>query len=335
MNKRALKRIPLNRLMDLKVDFAFKQLFGSEKNKHILIVFLNAILKRTGNDVIQHITFENTEIVGEYEGDKQSRLDLLVQTKSNEWINIEMQFSNKFDMVKRTLYYWSKIYAKPLNAGMVYKELNPVITINILNFDLFKQTNQFHSTYHLYEDTTKERLTDMMEVHFFEIPKLLLDWKAEKLDPWNDVLARWLLLLGIVDHRKGSVYEDIYKELEEIAMEDKQLFDAFEHWQELSMSDSEYFAYLNRLKRIKDEEAVIIEAKLREEEAVEKATKEAIKKGLEQGIKQGIEQGRKVEKVAMASTLLKKGMDVAFVAEVSKLTVEEVIEIQKNIDANF
>src|SRR5690625_5540889 len=40
-----LKRIPLERLMDLKIDYAFKQLFGIEKNKDIAVVFLNAILQ--------------------------------------------------------------------------------------------------------------------------------------------------------------------------------------------------------------------------------------------------------------------------------------------------
>ena len=46
MNKQALRRIPLEQLMDLKVDFSFKQIFGKEKNKEITIVFLNAILQK-------------------------------------------------------------------------------------------------------------------------------------------------------------------------------------------------------------------------------------------------------------------------------------------------
>lgn len=50
-----------------------------------------------------------------------------------------------------------------------------------------------------------------MELHFIEIPKLLKHWKENRLDPWSDVLARWLLLLGIVDKRNENVYEDIYK----------------------------------------------------------------------------------------------------------------------------
>lgn len=41
------------------------------------------------------------------------------------------------------------------------------------------------------------------------------------------MLARWLLLLGMVDQRRNYVYEDIYKELEAIAMNDEYLQDAF------------------------------------------------------------------------------------------------------------
>ncbi|MBE1554657.1 PD-(D/E)XK nuclease family transposase [Sporosarcina limicola] len=71
-----LKTIELDQLMDLKIDFSFKQLFGIEKSKHITIVFLNAILQRTGRDRIKDISFNNIEAGGEYEDDKQSRLDL-------------------------------------------------------------------------------------------------------------------------------------------------------------------------------------------------------------------------------------------------------------------
>ncbi|MCT6923396.1 MAG: Rpn family recombination-promoting nuclease/putative transposase [Metasolibacillus sp.] len=64
MNKRALLKLPLAKLMDLKVDYAFKQLFGNEKNKEITVVFLNAILKRTGRDILTDISFHNMEIGG-------------------------------------------------------------------------------------------------------------------------------------------------------------------------------------------------------------------------------------------------------------------------------
>ena len=103
MGKRAMKRIYLKNLVDLKIDFAFKELFGSEKNKEITIIFLNAILKRTGQDSIKEVIFKNPEIGAVYEDDKLSRLDIFVTTQDGHYINIEMQFTNQYDIVNRSL----------------------------------------------------------------------------------------------------------------------------------------------------------------------------------------------------------------------------------------
>ncbi|WP_203362830.1 Rpn family recombination-promoting nuclease/putative transposase [Bacillus sp. REN10] len=320
MKTRLLKRVPLNQLMDLKIDYAFKQLFGTEKNKDITVVFLNAILNRTGRESIKDITFKNTEAGGEYQEDKQSRLDILAITNDNESINIEIQFTNKYDMVKRSIYYWSGIYRTPMKKNMAYKQLQPVIAINILNFELITQTDRFHTSYHLYEDQEQFKLTDVMEFHFLEMPKLIRDWKQEKLDPWNDVLARWLLLLGIVDYRNGTVYEDIYKELEEIAMKDETLKNAFQGWDLLSATQEEVLAYEARLKQVLDEEAARVEAELRE--------KAALEKGLEKGLAQGREEGATEEKKATVQRMLREGIEVELIAKVTDLTVEQVKAIR-------
>ncbi|MBM7649383.1 putative transposase/invertase (TIGR01784 family) [Bacillus ectoiniformans] len=311
MKTRLLKRVPLTRLMDLKIDYAFKQLFGAEKNKEITVVFLNAVLHRTGRKSIKDITFSNTDAGGEYQEDKQSRLDLLATTNDHEQINIEIQFTNKYDMIKRSIYYWSGIYRAPMKKRMAYKQLQPVIAINILNFNLIDQTERFHTSFHLYEDTEHFKLTDVMEFHFLEMPKLLRDWKQNKLDPWNDILARWLLLLGMVDHRNGEVYEDIYKELEEIAMKDEKLKNAFQGWDLLSATHEEVLAYEARVKQVLDEEAARIEAELREKEARE----------------EGREEGREEEKRSVIKRMLKQGLEVeqiALIVEVSKEDVEKI-----------
>jgi|SRR5690625_860632 len=146
LRTKLLKRIEIERLMDLKIDYAFKQLFGTEKNKEITVVFLNAILQQTGWSQIKDITFINTEAGGEYVDDKKSRLDILVRTETNERINVEIQFTNKYDMIKRSIYYWSGVYRQALQKSMYYTALNPVISINILNFNLFDQTGRFHTT---------------------------------------------------------------------------------------------------------------------------------------------------------------------------------------------
>lgn len=123
MNRRVLRRISLDKLMDLKVDYAFKQLFGSEKNKDLTVVFLNAILKRTDRDTIKEILFANCEMGGEYLDDKQSRLDIVVRIQSGEHINIEMQLSNQNDMMKRTIFNWSSLFKGQLKYNNARKTI--------------------------------------------------------------------------------------------------------------------------------------------------------------------------------------------------------------------
>ncbi|MCG5102258.1 Rpn family recombination-promoting nuclease/putative transposase [Oceanobacillus alkalisoli] len=355
-----LKQLPIDRLMDLKVDFAFKQLFGNEKNKEIMIVFLNAILQKTGRNPIKDITFLNIEAGGEFVDDKQSRLDLLVTTEDKEQIHVEIQFTNKYDMVKRSIYYWAGVYRSPLRKSMSYKELQTVISINILNFNLFNDTEKFHTTYHLFEDEEKFKLTDVMEFHFIEMPKLIKAWKEGKLDPWNDVLARWLLMLGMIDRRNEQIYEDIFHELEEIAMKDESLKKAFGSWEELSMSPEEYFAYESRLKRIFDEEAAQREAELRLREAEKKAVERGLEEGREEGRKEGRAEGREEgrkegrkegkkegkregriegrekgreegqfeEKLNTAKRLLEADMDIEFIRNVTGLPAEQIMELR-------
>lgn len=313
MNKQALRRIPLEQLMDLKVDFSFKQIFGKEKNKEITIVFLNAILQKTGHQPIVDVSFDNIEIGGETEEDKQSKLDILVTTQDKKMMNIEIQFNNRYDMKKRTVYYWSRLFSQRLNSREAYKTLPPVIMINILNFNIFtKETDAFHSTFHLYEDHKKFPLTDVMEIHFIEMPKLIQAWYAALLDPWNDVLARWLLLLGSVDQRNKKVYADIYKELEDIAMKDPVLLQAFQTWQELSSTKEQMLQYESRLKHLLDEEAAVIEAEMRAIEA-----KEA-----------GIIEGKTDEKIATAKKMIYKGFDDATIAELTELPLNQVQKLR-------
>lgn len=69
-------------------------------------------------------------------------------------------------------------------------------------------------------------------------------------------MAKWLLLLGGVDWHKGKVYDDIFKESEEISMRDEILRAAFQNWEVLSATRKERLAYEARLKRIMDEKGI-------------------------------------------------------------------------------
>lgn len=297
-------------LMDLKVDYAFKALFGSERNKHITLVFLNAILKREGQDSIVAITFLNTEVVGEYAEGKQSRLDLLAETDAGERINIEIQLNNKYDMVKRSLYYWSGIYRETLKTSEAYEQLKPVIIINIVNFKLFGQTSKFHTTFALLEVEEKFRLTDVMELHFIEMPKLLRAWQAKRLQPREHILERWLLLLEAVDQKNKRIHEDILSELEAIAMQDDTLKEAFADWERLSMDTKTWWAYESRMKAILDERSMVYSAEQR-------------------GIAKGMQQGMLDAKRETARNLMSMGMPMEQIGQVIGMSMKDV---QKLLD---
>lgn len=328
-----LKRIPLERLMDLKIDYAFKQFFGNERNKEMTVVFLNAIFQKAGRNPIKDITFLNTESGREYMDDKLSKLGFLVTTDADERINVEFQFTDKYNMIKRSLVYWAGVYRSPMGKNGSHSELRPVISINFLNFDIIEQTDRFHTTYHLFEDEEQFRLTDMLEFHFIEMSKLIKEWKEEKLDPWNDVLARWLLLLGMIDSRKSKIYDDIYNELEAIAMKDETLRRAFQSWEELSMTPEQYLAYESRLQHILDEEANQREKELFEEE--KKALDER-KKALGQE-KEALDERKKIlaeelEALSEEKRALKEKEEQLFQMEESiKRWAMEVAEERKDV----
>ena len=76
------------------------------------------------------------------------------------------------------------MYEEQLSNGEDYSQLNRTICINILNFK-YLRSEKFHTAYRFKELETQEELTDVMEVHFIEIPKLQ-DSSDEK-----DMLVAW------------------------------------------------------------------------------------------------------------------------------------------------
>ena len=219
-----------------------------------------------------------------------------------------MQLSNQNDMMKRTLFYWSRLYIDQLEKGKGYHRLLPTITINICNFTLFTDTKAYHSTYHLY-DHNQQRLAardDVLEIHFIEMNKFFAAWHADELNVLEDILVRWLLLLGMVDARKHKVYEDIYKELEELAMKDDRLIDAFTAWESLSKTQEEIIAYHSRLKVLIDEEAKLDYAEYK-----------GIQKGREEGKKELLEQ--------LIIKMIANGSDNE---AIQKLTDAPIVEIE-------
>ena len=134
-------------IMSAKNDFVFKLLFGDEKNKDLLIAFLNAVLGKP-QDELEDIELINTELLREFAEDRKGILDVRAKTKNGEQIDIEIQVLYTDYMAERTLFYWSKMYNGQIKSGDTYDKLKKCITINIVDFECLP-INKVHSSFHI------------------------------------------------------------------------------------------------------------------------------------------------------------------------------------------
>ena len=273
-------------LLDPKVDFVFKNIFGSPKHPRILISFLNAILKPVNK--ITSVEIKGTDLEKQFIDDKYSRLDIKAETNNNEIINIEIQLKNEYNMIKRSLYYLAKMYEEQLGEGEDYSKLNRTICINILNFKYLK-TEKFHTSYRLKEVETNEELTDVIEMHFIEIPKL-----HEESDE-KDMLSVWTEFLRDPESEKVRSLEMRIEEIRE----------AKDELIRLSNDDEQRELYEMRSKILKDKISALNEAERR-------------------GIEKGIEQ-RNIE---IAKNLLDV-LDDETISLKTGLTIEKIQQLRK------
>ena len=144
-----------------KNDFAFKLLFGDERNKDLLIDLLAAILHKDPQSLAD-LEYINPDLHREAPDDKQGILDVRTKQADGTQVNIEIQVYPIETMVHRSLFYWSRMYFTQLSKGEPYGLLKPCIAINIVNFSM-TELNRPHTIWHITEDHTGDRLSDLFD----------------------------------------------------------------------------------------------------------------------------------------------------------------------------
>ena len=124
------------RFLDMKTDYAFKKVFGSENSKDILLSFLNSTLE-LGKEIID-LKIEDPYNVPKLQGMKDTSVDVKAILDDKTKVIIEMQILNHDGLESRILYNTAKNYANQLESGDKYSLLNPVIALTILNFEMFE-----------------------------------------------------------------------------------------------------------------------------------------------------------------------------------------------------
>ena len=290
-------------------DYAFKRILGSEEGKEALAGFLNAVLKPPPGQELTTVELLDRELDPEYLLNRGARLDVLARTTAGTLLNVEVQVANRYDIDRRTLFYWARLYGSQLNAGQKFIELRKTVTINILGFNWFTSEERYHLTFHIREDQTGKILSDDLEMHFLELEKV----KKLKQRP-KDALEAWLMYLNNLEG----------EELEAIAMENPAIRKALTIEEAFWRSERERRLYELREKALRDE-LVMLEG-ARTEGKIEgkiEGIAEGKAAGIAEGKTAGIAEGKTAGKAEMAQEAICKYLEARF--------GEAALDLQKKV----
>ena len=270
------------KVYNLKNDIIFKAFFGRKENEEFLIDFLEALLHIK---IEQIIIREEVDLEKLNPHEKGGRLDLQAKLNDGIIVNIELQIENKYNIEKRTMFYSSKVISMETERRTDYKDINQVIMINILDYELFGFDEYISETKVVLDKHREYEVMNGIKWYFIELPKF------RRMNPnLNKKLNQWLVLL------------DDY---------DKEAIDMAEKKNPTIKKARQEVTYLTGDEAVKRIEF------LREKWEMDRISE----------INHAKEVGREEGKIETAKKLLKKGMDIVSIMEVTDLTEEEIEKI--------
>ena len=286
-------------------DYAFKRLLGSEENKPLLQDLLECILDLAPQQVIG-LEFMDKELTKEELSDKTGILDVKLKLTDGTVIDIEIQASWNASFVKRTLFYWAKMYTADFKAGESYDKLHRCIAINIIA-DGFKLNDAIHSEYLLQEKAVHTTLTDVLEVHFLDLQAAKRAKGEGKTAGKQGQLINWLRFIGATNRKERAM----------IATTSPVLQMLNEKIDILTLSPTERKLYESRMK-LKSDITTISETQF--SAGVERGLAE----GKSLGLAEGEVRGSRQKALETARNLLVIGLSIENIAKATGLTIQEV-----------
>ena len=290
-------------------DYAFKRLLGSEENKPLLQDLLECILDLTPQQVLD-LEFMDKELTKEEFGDKTGILDVKLKLTDGTVIDIEIQASWNASFVKRTLFYWAKMYTADFKAGESYDKLHRCIAINIIA-DGFKLNDAIHSEYLLQEKETHTMLTDVLEVHFLDLQAAKRAKEGGKTEGKRGQLINWLRFIGATDKKERAM----------IATTSPVLQMLNEKIDILTLSPTERKLYESRMK-LKSDITTISETQF--SAGVERGKSLGLAEGKSLGLAEGEVRGSRQKALETARILKQFGDPVQKIVQATGLTIQEV-----------
>ena len=302
-------------------DFIFKRLFGSEETKDILITFLNHIM---GDGNIEDVSFQNVEHLGPTQEDRKAIFDVCVRTTTGDEYIVEMQLARQQFFQDRALYYLSypilhqgaiakaeyiQKYGEDKSFNWDY-QLKPVRLIAILNFSMDHSpewdTNRYHSSYRLHEDSTGELLYNKLQLIFLELHRF--NKTEEELVTWYD---KWMYLfknMARLNSKPETFREKIFDRLFDMAKIANLAPDEYRTYQN---SEDMGYSYQNTIDYAREEGEKIGEMR-----------------GREIGRAEGRAEGFNESQIETARNMIANGISTDLIAKCTGLALKDVLALQ-------
>ncbi|MGL4539514.1 MAG: Rpn family recombination-promoting nuclease/putative transposase [Candidatus Rhabdochlamydia sp.] len=276
---------------------AFKKIFGTEKNKDILMHFLNDILGFSEENHIMDIEFLSPILDPEIAVKKQSIVDVLCKDKKGIKYIIEMQVTKTRGFEKRAQYYASKVYGNQAKIGDEYHKLKEVIFIAIADCIIFPNKPYYKSDHVILDKATYQHDLKDFYFTFIELPKF--NKSKENLSSLEE---KWCYFFK-------HAHETTEAELQKVIGKDAIIHRAYTALDQFYWTKKELAAY-EALKKIHMDNKAVMAQQIYEAET--------------RGETRGIEKN----KIETAKRLLQGGCGIDMIVQATDLSKEQIEGLQ-------
>ena len=221
----------LSKFLDPKNDIAFKKVFGTERNKDILIHFLNDMLTFQERGHIVEVSFLKTNQDPETAAHKTSIVDILCKDQHGNIYIVEMQVAKEKGFEKRAQYYASKAYISQAHEGGKYYALKEIIFLAISDFIMFPNKKAYKSDHVILDKESHENDLKDFSFTFLELPKF-----EKEINQLNNMVDKWSYFFK---HAEDTSEKDLQK----LIGHDQIIERAFEELNRFSWNETELLTY--------------------------------------------------------------------------------------------
>lgn len=150
------------------IDVAFRYIFGTEKNKHLLKVLLEHVFRKE----IREITYDNTAQVPESLDGRNAYFDVFCKGADGTDFIVECQVKEQEYFTERAVFYTSRAISNQAPRGEWDYHFCPVYFLGLTNFRLADSVRSLNDCVHrfsLINEETGKTVTDNVRYVFMEV----------------------------------------------------------------------------------------------------------------------------------------------------------------------